>query len=102
VAVACPSDLQYRFAVNWVYIGYTQEYPMTSITIELPDDVAFAAQQAGLLNSSAVTSVLRELVRLRAAEKFRHAMTAFTTQPTNDAELSPQDLQNAIHAANRH
>jgi hypothetical protein len=75
---------------------------MTSITIELPDDVAFAAQQAGLLNSSAVSSVLRELVRVRAAAKFRQAITAFTAQPTNDDEINPQDLQNAIHAASRH
>ncbi len=75
---------------------------MTSITIELPDDVALAAQQAGLLSSSTVSSVLRELVRVRAAAKFRQVITTFTAQPTNDAELNPQDLQIAIHAASRH
>jgi Arc/MetJ family transcription regulator len=75
---------------------------MTRITIELPDDVALAAQQAGLLSGSTVSSVVRELVRVRAAKKFSKVMTALTTQPVNDTELSPQDLQTAIHAARRH
>ncbi len=75
---------------------------MTSFTIDLPDELAVAAQQAGLLNSQAVISVMRELVRARAAHTFQQAIEAFTTQPANDAELTPQDIQRAIHAARGH
>lgn len=75
---------------------------MTSFTIDLPDELAVAAQKAGLLNSQAVISVMRELVRARAAHAFQHAISTFRTEPTNDAELTPQDIQRAIHAARSH
>ncbi len=38
---------------------------MTTITIELPDDVAKSAQQAGILSRQTLASIVRELVRDR-------------------------------------
>ena len=75
---------------------------MTSLTIELPDELANAARQAGLLNSEAVVSVMRELVKARAAHTFTRAMAAFSNQPANDSELTSADIQRAIHAARSH
>lgn len=79
-----------------------QERHMTAFTIELPDELATAARQAGLLNSQAVVSVMRELVRVRAAHTFTQAISAFSAQPANDSELTPADIQRAIHAARSH
>lgn len=75
---------------------------MTTITIELPDDVAQSARQAGFLSSQTLASVVRELVRERAQRKLREAMDAFDADPVPADELTPQDIQLAIDAARRH
>lgn len=75
---------------------------MTAFTIDLPDELAAAARQAGLLNSQAVVSVMRELVRARASRTFTQAMAAFSAQPANESELTATDIQRAIHAARSH
>lgn len=75
---------------------------MTAITIELPDDIAQSAQQAGLLSSQNLASVLRELVRQMAAKKLQKAIQAFEGQPVNPHELEAGDIRLAIHAARRH
>lgn len=75
---------------------------MTAFTIDLPDELATAARQAGLLNSQAVVSVMRELVKARAARTFTLAMAAFSAQPASESELTPADIQRAIHAARSH
>ena len=75
---------------------------MTAITIELPDDVARSAQQAGLLASQTLASIVQELVRQTAAKKIEQAFAAFDSNPALPAELSHADIQLAIHAARGH
>ena len=75
---------------------------MTTITFELPDDVAQSAQQAGLLTSKTLASVVRELVRDQAARKMRQAVHAYEAQPVTPTELTAKDIQSAIDAARRH
>ena len=75
---------------------------MTTFTIDLPDELATAARQTGLLNSQAVVSVMRELVKACAARTFTQSMAAFSAQPANESELTPSDIQRAIHAARSH
>ena len=76
-----------------------QEIELTTITIELPDDVARSAQQAGLLNGQALASVVRELVRERAARKLQRATESFDARPVDTSELTVADIQHAIDAA---
>ena len=75
---------------------------MTTITIELPDDVARSAQQAGLLSGQTLASVVRELVRDRAARKLQQAMRSFDDQAVGADELTPIDIQHAIDATRGH
>ena len=75
---------------------------MTTITIELPDDVAQSAQQAGLLNGHTLASIVRELVRDRAARKLRLVMQSFDDHPVETQELTVGDIQHAIDATRRH
>ncbi len=75
---------------------------MTSVTIELPDDVALSAQQAGLLTGGALAELVRELVRDRAARKLAQAIQTLDRQPVGACELTPADIQRAIHAARGH
>ncbi len=80
----------------------TEHFAMTTITIELPDDIAQSARQAGFLSSQTLASVVRELVRERAERKLRDAMNAFDADPVPADQLTPQDIQLAIDAARRH
>lgn len=75
---------------------------MTTITIELPDDVAQSAQQAGLLNGLTLASIVRELVRDRAARKLLQAIHVFDDQPVGSDALTTSDIQHAIDAARSH
>lgn len=75
---------------------------MTSVTIELPDDVAQSALQAGLLTSQTLAGVVRELVRQQAARKLLQTMAAFEAVPLEAGELSLVDIDLAIDAARRH
>lgn len=75
---------------------------MTAITIELPDDVARSAQQAGLLASQTLASTVQELVRQTAAKKIVQAFAAFDSNLALPVELSQADIQLAIHAARGH
>lgn len=75
---------------------------MTSITIELPDDVARSAQQAGLLNGQTLASIVRELVRDRAARKLQQTIRIFDDHPLGSDELTASDIQHAIDATRSH
>jgi Arc/MetJ family transcription regulator len=75
---------------------------MTRVTIELPDDVARSAQQAGLLSSQTLASVVRELVREQSARELRNAIQAIDKQPVTEQELTAEDIRLAIAAARRH
>ncbi len=75
---------------------------MTTITIELPDDVAKSAQQAGLLSGQALATIVRELVRDRAARKLQQAIRNFDDRPVGVEELTASDIQHAIDATRSH
>lgn len=64
---------------------------MTTVTIELPDDLAEQAKKLGILSSRALSDVVRELVRRRAAEDLQGMMRRFDEQPA--PALSPQEIQ---------
>lgn len=64
---------------------------MTTVTIELPDDLAEQAKKLGILSSRALSDVVRELVRRRAAEDLQGMMHRFDEQPA--PALSPQEIQ---------
>ena len=75
---------------------------MTTITIELPDDVARSAQQAGLLSGQTLASIVRELVRDRAARKLQQAIRNFDDRAVGADELTPSDIRHAIDATRGH
>ena len=75
---------------------------MTAVTIELPDDIARSAQQAGLLRSDTLGAVVRELVRQRAGQTLEDSVRAFEARPVAADELSVDDIRSAIDAARRH
>ena len=47
---------------------------MTTVQIELTDSLAKEAQQAGLLTTEVIESLLREAMRQRAVDRLRTAM----------------------------
>lgn len=64
---------------------------MTTVTIELPDDLADQARKMGVLSNRTLSDVVRELVRARAAEDIQAAMRKFDEQPA--PPMSPQEIQ---------
>jgi Arc/MetJ family transcription regulator len=81
---------------------YLREFVMTKITIELPDDVAQSAQRAGLLSGQTLASIVRELVRDRAARKLQQVILNFDDHPVSADELTASDIQHAIDATRSH
>jgi len=74
---------------------------MTTIT-KLPDDVARSAQQAGLLSGQTLASIVRELVRDRAARKLQKAMRCLDERAVSAEELTHSEIQHAIDATRGH
>lgn len=75
---------------------------MTSITIELPDDLAARAQRAGVLRSPFVHALIEEATAYAAAQNLRRAWKAMDTIET--PELTPADIAShiaAVRAAHR-
>jgi hypothetical protein len=69
---------------------------MTSITINLPDDLAARAQRAGVLRSQFVSSLIEEATRFAAAQNLR---TAWSDMDAIAApELSERDIATSIKA----
>ena len=75
---------------------------MTSITIELPDDVAPSAQRAGLFSGHTLASSVRELVRDRASLQLQHVIHNFDINPVSRVELITTDIKHAIDATRSH
>lgn len=64
---------------------------MTTVTIELPDELAEQAKKLGLLSSRTLSEIVRELVRRQAAEDLQDMMRKFDKRPA--PPLSPQEIQ---------
>jgi hypothetical protein len=69
---------------------------MTSITIDLPDDLAKQAKQAGLLNNEHMLSLFREFLLLKSTDHLKPIFTAFRQKPVRSDELTPDELNMII------
>lgn len=75
---------------------------MTTITIELPDELAEEARNQGLLTAGAVEAMIRETLRRRAAKELLEAadkLAAAEFPPLTLAEI--QEEVNAVRAERR-
>ena len=66
---------------------------MTTITVELPDDLAEEAQRQGLLESAAVEAMIRETLRRRAGKELLEAADKLATAkclPMTMAEIQEE------------
>lgn len=75
---------------------------MTTITIELPDELAEDARSQGLLAAAAIEAMIRETLRRRAAKELLEAadkLAAAEFPPLTLAEI--QEEVNAVRAARR-
>jgi hypothetical protein len=85
------STPNHHFAVNWHFAQATlQEFAMTSITIELPDELASQAAMSGLFDARHFERLVRASLRSKAKtdlqaiwQKLEHDPIA----PLTDAEL---------------
>ena len=64
---------------------------MTTVEIELPEELARRAKEAGLLTSEAMESMLRERLRMQAGEALREMWTH-----TPREELTPEIEQEIV------
>lgn len=70
---------------------------MTTVHIDLPDQLAQEAQQAGLLSQAAIERLLREQLQARRQDEFFQAM-ARMEQMTEPPAMSPEDVAAEIRA----
>lgn len=70
---------------------------MTTVRINLPDQLAQEAKQAGLLSEPALAKLLREQLQARRQDAFFTALERME-QTTEPAAMSPEDVANEIRA----
>lgn len=70
---------------------------MTRIDIELPEDLASQAREAGLLSSEAIRELLKNALRLRAAGKL--ATIADQVEAAGIPPMSLDEIQAEVNAA---
>ncbi len=70
---------------------------MTTVRIDIPDQLAQDAERAGLLSSEALEELLRKQLRAKATEALREAMDQISA--INDLPyMSPEDVAEEIKA----
>jgi predicted CopG family antitoxin len=72
---------------------------MTTVTIELPDELAEQARKMGVLSNRALSDIVRELVRAQAAADLQAMTRKFDSQPA--PPLSPQEVQAIVRQVRR-
>jgi len=70
---------------------------MTTLEINLPDNLAKEAQQAGLLTPEALEQMVREAIRRRALGELKQAMERMAA--VEGPEMTPDEIQQEINAA---
>ncbi len=70
---------------------------MTSIVIQLPDELAREATSAGLLTADNVAAWLRQRLLARQADNFAEALAALAAV-TDPGEMSPEEVAREIRA----
>ena len=83
------SDLAYYKAVHFHWLSTKQiEVTMTTLTINLPDNLAKEAQDAGLLDPEAIETMLRETLRRQHIEELRQSMEKMAA-----ADIPPMTME---------
>ena len=70
---------------------------MTTLEINLPDNLAKEAGEAGLLAPEAIERVVREAIRRRAIDELKQAMDRMAA--VEGPVLAPEEIQEEIRAA---
>lgn len=70
---------------------------MTTVHINLPDQLAQEAQQAGLLSQTAIERLLREQLQAKRQDEFFAALESME-QVTEPPAMSPEDVATEIRA----
>ena len=70
---------------------------MTTLTIDLPDNLAEEAKKAGLLTPNAIENILRETLRHRAAVSGLFAATN-KLSATNPSPMTMDEIQKEVNA----
>lgn len=70
---------------------------MTALTIELPDQLADDARDAGLLSSEAIETLLREQLRKRGVDELLDATERLAATPDEPA-VSLEEIQREVDA----
>lgn len=70
---------------------------MTTVRINLPDQLAQEAQQAGLLSQTAIEKLLREQLQARRQDEFFAALARMEQMPEPPV-MSPEEVAEEIRA----
>ncbi len=73
---------------------------MTTLTIDLPDNLAEEAKQAGLLTPNAIENILRETLRRRAVNGLFSAADKLTA--ANLPPMTMDEIQQEVNAVRAH
>ncbi|MSQ70197.1 MAG: hypothetical protein EXR27_02755 [Betaproteobacteria bacterium] len=71
---------------------------MTTVTIELPDDLAEEARKRGLLSSEILAPVLAEMLRLKSGTELHDLLTS---HPATEPAPPAADIRSMIAAVRR-
>jgi hypothetical protein len=74
---------------------------VSTITLQLPDDVAEKARQEGLLSERAISSLLEEAARISAMRRLAGMWQAVPAERQDQAAPSDDELQAIIRAVRR-
>ena len=73
---------------------------MTTLTIDLPDNLAEEAKQAGLLTPNAIETILRETLRDRAVNGL--FIAADKLAAANFPSMTMEEIQEEVNAVREH
>lgn len=69
---------------------------MTTVQINLPDQLAQEAQRAGLLTSASMEQILREYLKTRKTNELFAAMDQMAT--VEEPAMAPEEVSEELHA----
>lgn len=69
---------------------------MTTLTIDLPDNLAEKARDAGLVNPEAIEQMLRENLRKRGVDELFQAMDRMAALDSPQI-MTPEEVADEIH-----
>lgn len=69
---------------------------MTTVQINLPDQLAQEAQRAGLLTSATLERILREVLKSKKVDELFAAMDRMAA--TSEPAMTPEEVAEELHA----